>query len=504
MLDRAHPITAFFEDDPELVLASLPAIEQSSGKVSSLDTLFRKAGERELRAHRDGLFAAHIFGPEPERFGHIETAGIVHPSVFPRLVEVLQLDTPIIAAIARGEKLWRDGEVLDDLLTIEEGDLTGPRGLAAAVRARHPDHPLLPLCTITRIPVPPLAARPLHPSSAPEAVDAWIGPVNEAWLRVVEHAYRDSRLIELDAPPIVLASEAGTLQRAFEEVYQRTRRAEAFLIPAMERGTDGDVIALAFAGPERLVIQRGTGVRIVDTSGRELGSTGPSGCELRGVIDGHLAVFHGLRPDTHPFGETADLWPASFVARGLDHVVGEISVLDVDAGEFLERAPAGVPRTFVENDQPEDLNLGERRLDVGGDRPVAAAYTNDLRFACISGSSTEIISLANGLTFARPATTYPDEIAISLDLTTGEVVEHEWDDQGGGGASAIAFADGRWFTLDNYGVLCDHLGNEAIVIVPMAKAAAFDPSGGRLALVVDDQVVIVDRVTRAIVARFAA
>jgi hypothetical protein len=122
----------------------------------------------------------------------------------------------------------------------------------------------------------------------------------------------------------------------------------------------------------------------------------------------------------------------------------------------------------------------------------------------VSGDSSQIISLATGLTLVRPAITYPDEIDMSLDLTTGEVVEHEWDDQGGGGGSAIAFSDGKWFTFDHYGVLCDHIGNEAIVIVPMASAAAFDPSGRRLALVVENEVVIIDRVARTIVSRFAA
>jgi hypothetical protein len=506
VLDPAHPITAFFDDDPERVLASLGAIDASSGKLSSLDTLYRLAGEVGLRGHRDGLFAESIFGPEPDRFGHIETVGVVHPSVFPELVEALQIDTPMLVAIARGEKLLRGDRVIDGLIDLEEGDLTGPRGIAEAVRRVSPEHPLLPLCTITKIPVPPIAARPTRMGAGPEAVDPWIGPVNEAWLRLIEHAIRDARLIELDAPPIILANEAGLLQRAFDEVFVRTQRAEARLVPAMSRGVEEEVIALAFAGPERVVIQRGTGIRVVDVSGRELRRAAPSGCTLRGVIDEHLAVFHEIRRDLHPHWpeEEDGLWPTAFVEHGIRHVIGEISVLDVDTGEYLERAPASVPRTFVENDQPEELLLGERRLDVGGDRPRAEAYTNDLRFAWIGGESTEVIALATGLTVARPASTFPDDVTVALDLASGEIIEHEWDDQGGGGACALAFAEGRWFVLDDYGVLRDHIGNDAIVLVPTPVAAAFDPSGARLAVCDGNEVIVIDRSTRAIVARFGS
>lgn len=54
MLDPAHPITPFFDHDPERVLGALAAIGQSGGKVSSRDTLYRAAGESQLRGYRDG------------------------------------------------------------------------------------------------------------------------------------------------------------------------------------------------------------------------------------------------------------------------------------------------------------------------------------------------------------------------------------------------------------------------------------------------------------------
>jgi hypothetical protein len=504
VLDPAHPITAFFDDDPEVVMGSLPAIEASSGEVSNLNTLFRRPGEEGLRGYRHGLFAAAIFGPEPERFGHVETGGVIHPSVFPRLVGLLQLDTPVLIAIARGEKLLRGARVIDEVLDLEDGDLTGPRGLAEAMRRLAPDHPLLPLCAITKVPVPPLAARPMRRGPEPEAVDPWIGPVNEAWLQLIERAARDLRLNELGAPPIILANEAGLLQRAFDEVFVRTRRAEKRLVPAMARGTEEAVCALAFAGPERVVIQRGTGIRIVDLAGRELRRAAPSGCTLRGVVEGHLAVFHEFRSTLHPYLAEEGLWPAGFVERGISQVLGEISVLDVDTGEYLAHAPDAVPSTFVENDQPEDLFLGGRKLQVGGDRPALAAYTNELRFAWIAGESSEVISLATGLTVARPASVAPRDVALALALATGDIIEHEWDEQGEEGACALAFAAGRWFLLDNTGVLSDHVGVDPFVLVPTPTAAAFDPTAARLAVLFEDEVVIIERSSRSIVARFPA
>jgi hypothetical protein len=512
VLDPNHPITDFFDDDPERVLASLPAIERSHGKLTSPDTLYRKRGEREVRGERGGIFAPEIFG-EPDSFGHVETLGVVHPCIYPKLVELLQVDTPVIAAIARCEKAWRPdvtdgrpGAIIDDIYRTEDGDLFGPRGIAEIVRRARPDHPLLPLCELTKIPVPPRAARPLLTNPVPEALDPGIGPVNEAWLEVVRLGSQDVRLGEIDTPPFVHAASAGLLQAALERAYQRTRRADGWLVPPMVSVPEEHtaVIAIAYAGPERIVIQRGNSVRVVDISGREVHAAAPCGCLLRGVVENRYAVFHDFQRDLFPFNDECVYYPADIHQR-MARVVGPISVFDTQSGSYLDRAPSSLPRTLVENGEPEELFLGGRSLDeVGGDRPSVTAYTNDMRFARVSGDSSQIISLSNGLTCVRPATMYPDEVTESLDLATGEVVEHEWDDQGGGAECALAFSDGRWFLLDDYGVLCDALGNDAIVIVPRAAAAAFDPAGKRLAIVTDEsELVIVDRETRAIVTRFA-
>jgi hypothetical protein len=538
MLDPAHPITPFFDDDIDRVLASLAHIAGSSGPISSTDTLWREAGKPDLKAARGGIFCQRIFGPQRAfecacgavtgvehanetcercgvvcgdpavravRFGHVVTAGVVHPAVYPHLVEHLHHDTPDLVAIAHGKKALRDGVLIADPIETEDGDLIGPRGLAEALRRVRPDHPLLPLCTITHIPIPPPASRPLRSGSAPEQIDPWIGPVNEAWLGVIERAGRDLRLAELAAPPIILANEAGMLQQAFDIAFAATRFAEAKLVPPMLRGLDHDVVALAFAGPERLVIQYGDATRVVDISGRDVHQAPASGCRLRGVVAHRFAVFHELRHDVHPMmTEQIELWPATYAQDGwVATTVGELSVLDVETGRFLEVVPDAIPRDFVFNDQPEELFLGARNLRVGGDRPSALAYTHDLRFAWVGeDQSTEIIELATGLPMVYPAMV--EEVTTTLSLVDGTIGEREDDDGGHDAASAIAFAHGRWLLLWNNGIVTDHLGADPIALVPPPIAAAFDPSGTRLAVISDDEVVILDPRARMVVARFPA
>lgn len=499
MLDPAHPISDFFHHDPERVLASLAHLEASRGAVTSTDTLFRKPGESQLRGYRNGIFWAHIFGDGG--FGHIETAPVIHPSAFRALYELLPVGEPkVIEDIVCARKALRGDKVIDDLLQAEDGDVTGPRALAALVREKHPDHPLLPLLELTRIPVPPIAARPMRPSELPEAIDPWIGPLNEAWLDLVERAGRDRRLIELDAPKVLLVNEAGMVQEALNKVYKRQRTTE--LVPPMRNGTDDGALALAFAGPERLVVQYGDKTRVVDLQGHDLHVAPPAGCELRGVAGGRYAVFHGFRNDTHPYSSEAEhLWPAGISEDGtLLRIVGELSVLDVDSGVFLASLPDGVPSTFAENGEPEELFLGGREIRVGGDRPSALAYTHDLRFLWVGDEASQILERATGVPIVIPA--HPGEVPQALDLETGEIVD-DYEEVSDGYGAAISFRDGHWYCVWSHGVLSDHLGNAPLAFTPAPKAAAFDPSGTRLALLTESEIVILDPRARTVVARFA-
>lgn len=126
-----------------------------------------------------------------------------------------------------------------------------------------------------------------------------------------------------------------------------------------------------------------------------------------------------------------------------------------------------------------------------------------MRFAKVSGETSEIIDMRSGLTVVLSPTVYPDEVGQALDLASGEVVEHEWDDQGGGWGEAIGFADGRWFFVSDYGILHDHDSAEQLALVAVPRNVAFDGTCRRLALAHGgNDIVIVDRAARSVFARF--
>ena len=61
-------------------------------------------------------------------------------------------------------------------------------------------------------------------AEGPTAVDPWIGPINEAWRDLVAKACRQLRLLELDAPGIILHNEARMVQESFERVLAWSQR----------------------------------------------------------------------------------------------------------------------------------------------------------------------------------------------------------------------------------------------------------------------------------------
>lgn len=177
------------------------------------ETFRRVAGRKELVFERAGLLCEVIFGPardfgcscgavrgaanagtacarcgvecgptslRHERIGHIEVQGVIHPAAFRMLRNALGLETPVWLEVARGEWALRDGQPVSQWLA-EDGDLTGPAAILAALRRLDPAHPLLSACTLRRVPVPPPGLRPFVNDPSPMRVDPWIGPLNEAW-----------------------------------------------------------------------------------------------------------------------------------------------------------------------------------------------------------------------------------------------------------------------------------------------------------------------------------
>jgi hypothetical protein len=355
-------------------------------------------------------------------------------------------------------------------------------------------------------------------------VDPWIGPLNALWLVLVTRARRECRLIELDAPPLILDNEAGIVQQALDLVWNATRvpppvpgppsRPPLYddkLVPPLHHApadldahAEREMHRIAVLGPDRFLVQEPERVRIVERgAARELPA---SGCRLVGILDERYAVFHGYFQATHPY-------LAADSGFGEDHVrledgttevgrtCGELSVLDLDGERYLERAPPSLPDRWVQNDEPEDLLLasldGEHavRLAVGGDRPGVLAYGRDLAFAWVGeDSDTWIIDVATGIPHCLP--TDPERAARRLDLSTGELADGDPDDDDleddGGGAAAIAFADGRWWLLWPSGILADHRGAGAVRLVPAPVAAALDAAGARLGCLIGGVLAVVD------------
>jgi hypothetical protein len=517
-----HPDRSWIADfyqqlDPERVLAALQRVSsQSSGAVTTTTLWSREPGEENLRGAESGIFAPEIFGGDPGRFGHVETAGVLHPAAFRTLQEEFGLTYPKIEAIARRELVLRGTRAVlaDDL---EDGDLTGPLAFAEALRRKVPDHPHLPLCAVTKIPVPPIAARAPRPGTRPELVDPWIGPENEAWQVLVFRAKRHLRLQELEAPEVILAAEALVLQQAFDAVFKITSSSYSWLFPPLTRAIDTEVKALAFAGDRRLLVQSGDRVRLVDHDGRELRSFEPANCTLRGVVHERYAVFQEIvEGGQHPsFGADDTLWPSWFAhvdAEGCAQVVDPIlavSVLDLETGKYLVERPSWLPSAFPENHEPEELFFDDRPLFVGGDRPSAMSYSHDLRFVCVGDDlEMHILELESG----RPAAivAHVSRASHQLDLATGTFreLDPDLDVESTPNGSAIVFADGAWRLLNPDGILTDHLGRDPIQLVPSPFASAFSAAGGHLAVTYlrpDDsaEIAVLDLKARAVVARFS-
>lgn len=224
----------YLSDEPGAILAASAALpELSSGRVRNPETINRRTGKPE----RDGIFCARIFGPvedlrclcgklegaacegqvcdrcgvlcgassaRAERWGHVESPGpLVHPRLVPKLVAALGLPSKEVLAVVRFEASLRaDGRVVRE-------EVEGGRGADALARALGPeaDRLLLHLVPVT----PP----------------AWRGtrrdPQDEALAGLVNRTNRHRRLLELDAPQIILDNELRMAQDALDRVHAAIR-----------------------------------------------------------------------------------------------------------------------------------------------------------------------------------------------------------------------------------------------------------------------------------------
>ena len=494
-------IDGFFSRDLDRVLAAVAAMGAnpsfSHGRVEHADALCRDEGA-ELRFERGGPFSEQIFGAlgsaaRGERFGHVAVDGVVHPAAYARIGEALGAYGWDVEDVAEGRIALRDGEPV--VARGDDAERTGASAIAEALRAKDPDHPLLAVCTIRTVPVPPPDARPFVRDLAPTMVDPWIGPTNEALNELVQRARREQRLFELGAPEVILRNETVLVQRAFA-AFMRHALVEGPLVPPLASAPplDEELHAIAFVRDDLLVVQRNDAVFLVGArDGRVVAELPPCACRLAGVHRERFALFYEFL--LHPMLTSGDpsYW-GSFVSVRDDVVyvadhAAEMSAVDAESASYVTSA-AGLPRLVVENDEPEDLfyvvpdTKERRRLAVGGDRPRVLAYAPGMQHAWVGeiGSGTQIIELATGIPHAYPA-------------------EPRDDEDEAGEACAIAFADGAWRVLWPNGILADHLGARMTKLTPLPRAAAFDAKGQSLATIEGSEIVIRD-VTGAGVRRF--
>lgn len=224
----------FLGDDPHAVQDALARVAgASSGRVRSPETINRRTGKPE----RGGLFCARIFGPvddlrclcgklqgpdsagqtcdrcgvlcgerrlRDERWGHIESpVPLIHPVLVPQVAAALRCSVKDLRAVLHFDASLRDD---GSVVRVELPDARGPAAIARHLGARAAE------LTLTQIPVTP---------------PGWRGtrrdPQDEAYARLINRTNRLHRLLELDAPQIILDNETLMTQQALERLHKAVR-----------------------------------------------------------------------------------------------------------------------------------------------------------------------------------------------------------------------------------------------------------------------------------------
>lgn len=228
----------FLADDPDEVLAAAAAVAQlSSGRLRKPETINRRTGKPE----RDGLYCARTFGPvddhqclcgkltapasagqrcdkcgvlcggnhlRGERWGHLESpVPLLHPRLAPRIARQLGCTAAELHDVfLYNAALHPGGRVLKADPERFEAESRGPLHVAGRLGERASQ------LLLTHIPVTP---------------PAWRGtrrdPQDDAYARLLNRCNRLTRLLELDAPDIILDNERRMTQEAFDRLYPAVR-----------------------------------------------------------------------------------------------------------------------------------------------------------------------------------------------------------------------------------------------------------------------------------------
>ncbi|MBZ5712483.1 hypothetical protein [Nannocystis pusilla] len=498
-----------------------------------------------------------------QRVAHIEAPfGLVHPVLAARIGALLGLSRSQVLAVADGETvilpdgrlvLTQDVDLDDEQVSFETGpralrrrlaDLVDPELTAAGLSAE--------ALVLTSVPVPPPGDRPLHHEAWPDE-DRWfralwsqrVGSDNRALQGLVARALRAVRMLELDAPELLLDRDCIAAQRAFEAALDllarpadAPERAPGPLdgwLPAPLHGDDEDHVpgtpypfrlagapavsdayerdiyhraplrpdvprACVLAEGDRALVQLGYAMLLVHwPTGHVLKNIPATEARLLGAA-GAWALFGDK------FGRQLDLADPT-VLRGL-------YALDLNSGTWLEGPyPEDLPAIFVEKDQPEDAWLtdwrGQRGAtgaeDGSGDRADEWARSPDHRYIWMSSAPDDGAVLDTERGVAVLMISHMCERAgadvPTLALTGPDPDEDAEIDDQVGRAVAIARAGGEWRILLPGG----QLRRDGRVVLRFTEAAiecaAFDPGGERLLLVNRDALHVVDVAGHQLLAR---
>jgi hypothetical protein len=567
-------IDGFFSPSSDLeVLRAINELEaETQGEVRSAELFV--SGNKPARG---GIFCAKLFGPiedlkclcgyfggeeknrgercpkcgveaisasvRNERWAHISAAWpLLHPRLTPAIARLLGWKKDDVEKFHRFEAGIEGGHPAvfceEDVDWGEVASRSGPlvlQGLLADIQ-----DPVLreagftpPDLLVWTIPVVPPGDRPLRKVIVkgrdrwfPAHGEASIAKDNQAYASLFSRNSRLGRLLELEAPAIILAHEFRQLQESF-----------VLLVDMLSRLQDDPSRAKVAS------VWRGLELESVKSKGR----TPPYSYRLQGqptvsspedrrihldapldpsrprallfLDDDHIVLQLGYASvwiRIHD-GRIRRVWPATEYSligtqKGL-LIFGDkygrqedngallgAAVLDVAKGRWCKRYPLGLPSVYIEKDQPEDAwiydwrngKVADVEEDVSCDRADEVTRTPDHRFIWV-GSSIEdgaVMSTETGLCHLFVShMELPDQEApllgwkgIGRQKKDGWEVYDELMDSEDDEWRAVAIARpprGRWRLLDAWqGVSRDGKVRFRLPLVP--SAAAFNNGGNKL------------------------
>jgi hypothetical protein len=573
--------------------------DRSHGQVVILEAPRRKRGK--TIAHRRGIWSEAIFGPledlccacgetngaervgetckqcgvlcaasalRDERFGHLLLPiGVVHPALAPAIGELLRMTAEEVRWVALQsayvpveikdqEPIWSDRD--EDSWRNERGERLEP-GLDY-LRSRLAEAPPSPLradleaagfspsdLLVKAIPVVPPGDRPLCAPDDPTILGPQLGRVNEAYLGLIEQANQLDRLLQINAPLVIMAAGMAGIQERFDILYgaltgapapvieQRWRRAvdpdegppssepyRALFVASPRAGSESEgegaqPIAALWVDDERLLVQLPRAAFVIDArDGRVLAEHPIVGLTARFTDEpGRRVVFLGragvdsgdeqeavavLSMDT-PEGRWLDAYPSDLASIAADDGNADeddegeteyIDLLDFVSGDTatIEVAAEHPAKLFAIARGDRFVWLGGRGEAGGVIVNTETAITHVALDAIPFDPSRGPFLTATGSLMDEP----PDDDEADGGKDNSETDDNEDDSKADESARAPAFVltpERRFCFLNPDGVVAENTEQLFTVAFPRC-AAAFAPRGDRLLVLTREEGLIIE------------